>query len=399
MWPRRDAGPATIGALANAAVPLLVILDYAETRTGTLTALLDACAQRSASSPVRLLLLARTAGSWWRETQAGSRAAEELLGGAAVIALPELESDHDGLRAAYREATAALAAALPRVRGHRQEPWGDLAATMPVPGFGPAPVTALTVHMTALVALLDRAAQQHPAGSFDDVEDRLLVHEERYWHLAAAEQGLAPGKLSRETIREAMAAAMLFGADTGDAADTLLSHTAGLTDQPYDTRRAVRSWIASLYPPRQAGLPWDQLYPDRLAERFFGRFLADHPQLPATIMTAAGSSQRAQLLTVYSRAAAHTAFAGRLDQPLAALAASLPAQAIEAASRAERPGPLIQGLDRLVDDPSTPVKDLDTLSELVPEVSHVLAPWGTRIFTRLAGHYRQLATGGTWRGS
>lgn len=70
--------------------------------------------------------------------------AEELLGGASVLALSELESGGHGLRAAYEEAEA-FAAALPRVSGYRDEPWDDLARALRPPDFGAAPVTALTL--------------------------------------------------------------------------------------------------------------------------------------------------------------------------------------------------------------------------------------------------------------
>jgi hypothetical protein len=72
---------------------------------------------------IKVLLLARSAGSWWQSLQESSPAAEALLGGAAVTLLPVLDADLGGRRNAYWQAAKALAAALLDLPGHLQADW------------------------------------------------------------------------------------------------------------------------------------------------------------------------------------------------------------------------------------------------------------------------------------
>jgi hypothetical protein len=82
--------------LGEAAVPLLVIVDYAETRTTQVAAALRECARHGCDTPLRMLLLARTAGDWWDGLQAADPHAEALLDSAPVVALAELEPEPGG---------------------------------------------------------------------------------------------------------------------------------------------------------------------------------------------------------------------------------------------------------------------------------------------------------------
>ncbi|MFE2107581.1 hypothetical protein ACFXAF_17165 [Kitasatospora sp. NPDC059463] len=61
LWARASARPDHLRELRRAAKPLLVVLDYAETRPQQLGAFVDS-AEHPGTSPLKLLLLARTAG-------------------------------------------------------------------------------------------------------------------------------------------------------------------------------------------------------------------------------------------------------------------------------------------------------------------------------------------------
>ena len=56
---------ADLAALADTDAPLLVLVDYAETRTEQLRRLLPLLWDADTADPVRVLLLARAAGEWW----------------------------------------------------------------------------------------------------------------------------------------------------------------------------------------------------------------------------------------------------------------------------------------------------------------------------------------------
>ncbi|MFC9329583.1 tetratricopeptide repeat protein [Kitasatospora sp. NPDC057015] len=398
LWPRAAATPEQLRPLRSAARSLLVVLDYAETRTHQLTALVEAAAEHPGTSAFKLLLLARTAGDWWEQARIATRLAEDHLTTARTHRLAPLEDDPDRRAGHYRDAARALAAELPLVDGLTGHEWAAAAAALPSPqglaqdAYG----NALTLHMTALADLLDttRSEPAHRTKAAQDVEDRLLGHESRYWLSSATVRGISPG-LSMDTLKTALAAAHLTGADDREHADVLWQHVPALTDQPRDRRDQVTAWLAALYPTTVIdpdGQPWGALQPDRLAERHIGRTLEADPRLADHLVDGADDTRTGRLLTVYSRAAAHTVFQNRLDNRLTELCVRhhrlLTPLIISTATRTNHPQPLIDALDAIAAEPAV---RLDDLYNLLPSTSHRLAPTATRLAQRLVQHHRTLA--------
>lgn len=398
VWLRADADPKAVALLAHTARQTLVVLDYAESHPEHVNALLTALAARRGGAAVRVVLLARSAG-WWQDAAAKMSGAREVIEAATVTALGVLDTDEHARQAGYRTALTAFAAALPTVTGQGSPHWPRAAATLETPRY-PDRVTALSVQMTALADLLDAAYPETAAPEASGVagareaEDRVLWHETGYWYRAAAAHKPV-SQLSEMTLREAMAAALLCGASTRERADALLARTPGLADQSHDLRRAVRSWIASLYPPSAPGTPWDGLQPDRLAERFLGRHLLEDPALADALVPDADRDQIEQLLTVYTRACAHAVFDHALDQELTALTVRhrdlLAPAAVQVATRVLRPAPLLQALRQIIDDPATGAGHLARLSDSLPRTSHALADWAAHLTARLVDELRILA--------
>ncbi|MEV0695843.1 tetratricopeptide repeat protein [Streptomyces sp. NPDC050388] len=411
LWLRADASAADLAVLASAAVPTLVVVDYAETRPGQLSALLRALARKDGAVRIKMILLARTAEDWWDDLRGDTFEAEDLLDGASVTALKPLEPEASNREAAYREAADGFAAELRDVQRWQDHPWSALAASMSVPTLdGPGLASALTLHMTVLADLLDAATKTGPDDPDTDgypdtpvldgagtgtVEDRLLGHERRYWKAAATAHHLHP-QLSMSTLVDALAAAFLYGADDGDEADALLARVPNLSDQPRDRRSAVRAWIRALYPPDDARV-WDGLQPDRLAERFLGRHLHRHPRLSESLLPGSGPAQATRLLTVLTRAAAQPDLRHRLGPDLTALCAAHPgllaAPAVEVVTRTENPQPLVEALRRVSDDPATPRALLEDLADRLPQHSHNLAGVAAQLLLRLVKHHRDHAGG------
>ncbi|WP_307821754.1 tetratricopeptide repeat protein [Streptomyces coffeae] len=414
LWLRADADGGSLAALAAAAVPLLVVVDYAETRTAQLTALVEAAARHRGGQPFKLLLLARTAGDWWQALQAATPVAEELLDGAAAVRLPALEAEPGASRTeAYREAVRGYAGQLPRVRGWQDHDWPGLAARLTAGGTypdgqpsvleGPGMEIALTLHMTALADLLDAAGQMRADGPGNEappadgrgVEDRLLAHERRYWTNAATARGLHPN-LTMATLTDALAAAFFLGAETHLQGEGLLRRVPGLADQPGDRLGAVLGWIAALYPPAP-GAPWGSPQPDRLAERFLGRHLLDSPGLPDHVVPGATDRQATHLLTICTRAAAHPVFDHQLDQHLTALcvrhSAVLAGPAVDVATQAEAPRPLLDALEQITDSSRTTFADLEQLARRLPATSYSLSSWSTHLSRLIADHYQARSHG------
>ena len=395
LWLRSDAPIAALAMLADAAVPLLVIVDYAEARTAQVAAALRECARHSGDTPLRMLLLARTAEDWWDSLRTSNQDTQAVLDDARTVLLPPLELEPAGRVSAYQQAVADLARALTGLPGYQHHDWTRISGRLSAASVNfDRPASALTVQMTALANLLDGASSTSDPAGARSVEERLLDHEQHYWQTSAAAHGLHPG-LSESTLLDALTVAMLFGADTRNDADVLLQRLPALHDQSRDRRNTVREWIAQLYPSGDTRL-WGSLQPDRLAERFVGTRLAVALDLVEPLVTNATPAQVAQLLTVYARAAHHPAVGGRLGQHLTELCVRHPNRlalpAINIATQVEAPGPLIAALRQLTAAQDTSLDRLHEMAARLPSTSHNLAQWAAELAQRLVDEHRRIAT-------
>lgn len=402
LWLRGDAAGPLLDVVAGVTVPLLVVVDYAETRTELLTELLRVLTGHSGASAVRVLLLARTVGDWWRGLATRDRHTEHLCESARTSVLPILDGETGAGPDAYRQALTDLAVALAALPAYQGRDWTGIAGRLADQGPRAAaggPVSVLTTQMSALADLLDVAVA---AGEAKDqtgwpVEDRLLSHEHHWWWATAEAERLLPGTLNKKTLLDALSTAILFGAGDDDHADTLLRQLQTLADQRRDRRDRVQAWIGRLYPPPADGgnRRWGSLQPDRLAERAAGLHLQSYPRLPDQVLPAATTEQRIQLITVYTRAAAQPAFHQTLDQPLTDLIFRHPqllaAPAVHVAAQVEAPGPLISALRRLTSDPLTSLDNLAAMAK-VPVFGGNLAGWAVELGRRLVGEYRPRVT-------
>ncbi|GAA2846844.1 hypothetical protein GCM10010443_05730 [Actinoplanes cyaneus] len=385
LWLDETAPDVVVAAVADDLVPLLIVADDAQSRPEQLRALLQACARHDGARPLRLLMLARTAGDWWRLLR-GDALAGPLLDGASVVALPPL--DDDGL---YPAAVHALAAALPGVPGHAVHHWPSIAARLTAEPRETAG-RALTVQTLALADLLDAMWPGPAVTAGKTPEDRVLAHEQRYWSFTAAWHGLT---LDDEVLQDVLAVAALFGPTGPDQADRLLSGVPALAGAPRELRDAVRAWLADLYP-GTGGRPWGTLQPERLAERFAGRRLAGSPVLPEPLIAVVTESQRRRMLTVYARAAGHAA--SLTDLSLTDLcvrhADRLTQACVETAISVAEPEPLLTALQRISADPDVPVERLTLIADRLPRLSPLAVQVAQRIADqhRRAGRMPELAT-------
>ncbi|MEV7121675.1 tetratricopeptide repeat protein [Kitasatospora griseola] len=392
LWPQLDATAGQVAELRHVVKPLLVVLDYADHRPGQLTALVEAAAEHPGTSPLKLLLLARTAGDWWQQACEASRTAEHHLAAARVQFLPPLAGDRTQRPSHFVAAVRALAAAVPLVDGlGAADPDSLPPRRLEDDAYG----NALTLQMTALADLLDAFGPETPGTTQDEaaaVEDRLLSHERRYWRRSAAARNVA---LSTATLETALAAAHLCGAADPEDADLLWRRVPALADQPRDRRDAVTSWLADLYPPTAAhGQPWGALQPDRLAERQLGRILLGTPSLADRLLEGAGTTQIDRLLTVHSQAASHRVFRGALDQQLTELGIrhhrTVAPQIVATVLRSDHHEPLLRALRFVVDRPDSSLDDLIDLHDLLPYGSQRLADTAFALVEILTARYRDL---------
>ncbi|MFC8529243.1 tetratricopeptide repeat protein, partial [Nocardia sp. NPDC057227] len=369
--------PDRLQVLGQVRTPLLVIVDYAESRPDQLPALFDAVTVAAAvpGRQVKVVLLARTIGDWWTDIAAGSASAEELTELARTTTLAPLDTTATGREATYQAAVEAFAAVLPALPQAGDHDWQAAAGRVldsppPDPGAG---TTVLGVQMQALADLLDTDAHLDSTHTGRTLEDRVLIHERRYWKHTMAGAGL--GEVGVAVLEDTVAATAVLGPTTPADLDAVIAAVPELSGQPLLGRK-VRGWLTSLYP-GQTDTAFGGLAPDRLAEYLVGRNILDPARtIIDTLATTITDPGRAEyLLTVCTRAAAHPPLAAageRLTRWCAQNPATLLPAAIAVATRVEKPEPLTTALDHAI--PTTSTETLQALHDLIPHRTRALAP-------------------------
>ncbi|GAA1455060.1 tetratricopeptide repeat protein [Nocardiopsis tropica] len=383
VWLRQDATVDELGPVKEATAPLLVVVDYAETRTAQLVRLLQLCDRPPGHAPVRLLLLVRTLGEWW--DQVNTATGHVLADLALQLPLPPLAPRATERAREYRTALGHLAHALPTARTPRPADWARVAAHLADPDLsGPEWETVLSVHMRALADLLD--ATQDPTAVTADtaVEGRVLAHEYRYWDHSAAAYGLGDADLA-QPLRDVLALVFTLSPAGVAEADELLGSASVLQGQTTARRHQIRLWAGGLYPPDGERM-WGHLQPDRLLEYFLGRRLQRDPALFDPHLDTIATADAERLVTLYTRAAAHPALSavkGHLSALCTRHIHTLGPAVIDVATQVEHPGPLLRALGDTTDDPGTSPEALADLSDALPLSSQRLAVWAERLTTRL----------------
>jgi len=351
------------------ALPLLIVVDYAETRPRLLRRLITHL--HRSRHRVRLLLLARSDGEWRTDTtlREADPLTRRLLKQAEPVELapliPRSRPAHDR-RTAFTQAAGDLARLLPPDDTVPDHDWSTLAAALQPPDdlSHPRYDNALTLQLTALVTLLQHGPKPADTSPGTPTEEILLEHEARFWE-DSAEAPAFKLNLPTTTLTTAVAVAALCGATTTDAATDVLG-TVG--DLPADKTARTAAWLARLYP-AEPGRYWGSRQPDRVAEYHASQLLEeDRINLPA-VLAAGTPAQQAQVITVLTRAVIAHYNAGRT-------------------TRTEH---LLHTLDTALDTTPLTYQAVQTAAAALPYPSRITAPLALRLTSYLAQTYRQLA--------
>ena len=267
----------------------LLVVDYAETRTG-LAQMLDQLAGDHGEG-VKVLLLARSAGDWWDQLGVETPAVWYMVqsAGESELALRTAVaadlSDADVVTLAVRAFASRL---------------GVPERTVELYGERPARTRVLDLHVAALVAVLDETGAETVRLAAGKVLDDLLRHEMHYWYDSARATGLChgPSGLTRLMLRQVVATSCLLGARAEQDARILPARVPGLT-----ASAKVARWLRELYPPAQGEQDWlGSLQPDRLAERHVVCELAGAAELTKACLTGLDAYQARRVLTLLARA-------------------------------------------------------------------------------------------------
>jgi hypothetical protein len=290
LWVRRDHENAAAAAVRDMGQPCVLVVDYAETRSG-LIGLLDELTASWDGPDARVLLLARSDGEWWQALRArADYRTASLLDATPPVKLGSVPAA-GGARELFEEALTAFARRLDAER-----PAALLALNDPAP-------LVLVVHAAALLAVVDHAAgvRGRQAVTASQVLDGLLGHEGRYWAKSAAARRPSLG-LDISVLRLAVAVACLIGADSQTSTAGMLARVPDLEDSA-ERRGQVARWLHDLYPTPSAddapGGEWlGPLRPDRLAEQLVTSELADRPELVPTIFFGLAEDRAERALSV-----------------------------------------------------------------------------------------------------
>ena len=284
--------------------PVLLILDYAETR-GRLSGLLAAIVADHGNR-LRVLLIARGAGEWWARLAASADTAVRLVVTEAERLTVGPLSDKVEVDA---ELVRAAVPAFARVMGARIP--DQVEVTVPA---GPVPV--LVLHAAALLAVIDAQAGSYasPVQVVADEEGLggLLNRERMFWLASATTAGLyGVGGMDSVTAAQTVAVACLLSVPDETEAAHALRRVPSLGDAPEGQLRQIARWLRQLYPadlPSHPGAAlrwWGAVQPDLLAERHVVSELADAPDLADGCLRSLTPGQARGALTMLARACRH----------------------------------------------------------------------------------------------
>jgi tetratricopeptide (TPR) repeat protein len=367
--PRIDA----IEAVRAMGQPCLLVVDYAETRSG-LAGMLNGLAADQDGPDLRVLLLARSAGEWWQQLLASAdREAASLLEAYTPVTLGPVQAA-GGPQELFDEAVTAFAQ-----RMNVERPDATLMLTEPDP-------VVLVVHAAALLAVVDSVTgtqSQDQVVSGQQVIDALLRHEARYWVRSAAGRGL---DLDVSVLRLAVALGCMVGAGSEADAIALLARIPDLDS--VERRGRVARLMHDLYPvpgenDAQESEWLGPLRPDRLAEQLVTDELASRPELIPSLFSDLGEARATRTLTVLARAALTDARA--IGVLRSALAADLDSLAVPAVSATVETNPIMgELLNQAISARPMSRETLLRIRLALPYPSPALAASAAVVFRRLA---------------
>lgn len=265
--------------------PILIVVDYAETRQAAFLALLKMALKNSLIQPVRMLLLARDSGEWWDNLPSRDSDCEALLIGSATTGpfpLAALYTTQQQRQSAFNKALRAFANVL------------DVSTPNLTPDLaGDQFERPLFVQMAALLALYGESPV-----TAQGLTRALLNHERRYWVRLLEPLNWPDGGQRAEQI---LALATLAGGfPTARIAEMFWTAAKGSVLTTGEFNSLFRS-MATLYPGTH-GL--QALRPDLLGEALVAQVLL-RPEgdvlLDAVLGSSASQLIRSNALTVLAR--------------------------------------------------------------------------------------------------
>ena len=355
--------------------PVLLLLDYAEARSGLPALLRSVC---EAERQVKLLLLARGVGEWWDVLASLEEPVRTLVERAGPVAL----GTDLGAALTSIELIDQAVPHFARALGVEYRPPDGVVVPHSVHGGVPVPV--LVLHAAALLTLLGTAdststsSVQEMEVTVSGVLGALLGHERRFW---ASSRPESLAGIGASGCRGAVAMACLVAPVGLDEAEQSLRRVPEFADARVGVRRDAARWLHGLYPPQEDRW-WGSLAPDLVAEHLVCEVLGESGELAGAYLGGLGADAAESALTVLARAAEHhTAAPGILERGIQAdpVGLAVPATRVAVATG----GVLGQVLERVFERVDLPWDELVRLGEAIPDQTVTLAAMNVAVTQRI----------------
>jgi tetratricopeptide (TPR) repeat protein len=367
--------------IGDATTPMLIIVDYAETRTEQVKILLQAAGEPES---LRILLLARSAGEWWDDLRS------QVAGLIIAESLPALATTPEEWLDEYRTALHHMAYGLTRLPRYADTDWETVAQSVAKPTHMLSDGSPLTVHMAALTNLLNSATS---IGDTENrpLEEQVIAHERRYWEESAKAAGLLSGQgafgpLPPAVLKLLVATTVVTRPPSKSYARWLLKYVPGLIGEPYElTRISAADWLHMLYPPGDNSY-WGTLQPDRVGEYHLGLCMRDEPEFLQRLTPALDSKGIEHVLTVLGRVAVHSSLRELAIDHLRKLFTLDPPRiattAVAVATQIEHPDYLLKPLDAFVHSSDTTPETIAAIMYALPLSTHTLHEFAVSVSGR-----------------
>ena len=271
-YPRDDPyGPEAVEVAPKAGMAgILIIADYAERwETADLLALLRNAANPT-GFPVRLLLLARPAGTWWQTLAYRMERTFDIP--IEAMFLPPLGDTPEDRLKLFETARDRFAYLLNITDPQHIRPPPGIEADN---RYG----LVLTTHMAALAAVLAYTRGDAPPRGPAELSAFLLARERDHWH-ALYRRRDDPMRTAPHAMGQTVYMATLTG--PLEYRDGLTVPRVARVESPEEPGQLLRDH-ALCYPPQEEGNFLEPLYPDRLGEDFLALNTPGHnnPLYPA----------------------------------------------------------------------------------------------------------------------
>lgn len=338
--------------------PTLFVIDYAEARGEQIVDMLHGLLEHGLSDKVRLLLLARSAGDWWRSLMASDADVTDLVADVTIQPLKQLALDRNFVNEIYSSAYKQFSTEL------QCEPRPIVIA--PYKSYN----SVLDVLEDALTTALGGGTKAQSG------TDRLLGHEIRYLTASARADGI--NEVDDIDLNRIAAGLTLYGAANENDATVIVAECN--PDLSVAMRRKIARLFRRLYP--GSNLYIDGLRPDALAEDLIANLLKDDGRLPGDPMGLCAHSrtveQKHRGLTILARGAIkHNTMAAELNKAIREANINLLILAVEVATQVEKADQLSALIARAtINGPASTMANL--LSE-IPDETVALAPLAAQL--------------------